>query len=211
MAQDIGRIEKPSVEHFGPGRKLYFVPLIFSARESESELAEMINRYWDQAETHLGNLEEKLSKVTKVFHELVPEGSTEQGASVVEELSSGSHRIVKSRLDNGAELAPIEEPELLAEFMDWSRCLAIGLQSPKAADRVYESYIEAHKARTEHIAKRLDETLKEDDTGLLLMREGHQVQYPSDVQVFYVSPPTLDEIKRWVRARESEAATARSE
>ena len=36
------------------------------------------------------------------------------------------------------------------------------------------------------------------------MREGHQVQFPVDIQVFYVAPPGLDEIKRWVRERESE-------
>ncbi len=39
------------------------------------------------------------------------------------------------------------------------------------------------------------------------MREGHQVQFPTDIEVFYVAPPGLDEIKRWIRAREEEPQT----
>jgi hypothetical protein len=30
------------------------------------------------------------------------------------------------------------------------------------------------------------------------------VQFTADIEVFYVSPPGLDEIKRWLRTREVE-------
>jgi hypothetical protein len=89
--------------------------------------------------------------------------------------------------------------------MDWNRCLIVGLQNPKVTTKVYEFYLEAAKKRNEQIARKIDATLKDDEIGLLLMREGHQVQFPADIQVFYVSPPALDEIKRWLRERESEA------
>jgi len=39
----------------------------------------------------------------------------------------------------------------------------------------------------------------------VLMREGHQVQFPLDIQVFYVAPPGLDEVKRWLRDPEAKA------
>ena len=39
------------------------------------------------------------------------------------------------------------------------------------------------------------------EIGLLLIREGHQVQFPSDIEVFYIAPPSLDAIKRWVSER----------
>jgi hypothetical protein len=35
------------------------------------------------------------------------------------------------------------------------------------------------------------------------MREGHQVQFPEDIQVFYIAPPALDEIRRWLRDQEA--------
>ena len=80
-----------------------------------------------------------------------------------------------------------------------------GPQNQKVFDKVYESYIQAQKKRNEHIAKMIDDTLKESEVGILMMREGHQVQFPADIEVFYVAPPGLDEIKRWLRTKEVEA------
>jgi hypothetical protein len=160
----------------------------------------MVNRYWEQVDAQVANLEMKLSEVNKVYHELIPAGG-EEGAKTIEELNSGSYRIAKARLDKGAELQPIEDRELLTEFMDWSKCLAVGLQSQKAFTKVLESYTEAQKRRNDHIARQIDETLKDNESGILLMREGHQVQFPSDIQVFYVAPPSLDEIKRWLKEK----------
>ena len=204
MAQELGKIEKPSVEGFKAARKLFFVPLLFTPKQLEGELFEKVFRYWDQVESQLSNLELKLGMVKKVYHELVPVGG-EEGSKIIEELNSTSYGIVKARLDKGAQLEPLEDADLLTESMDWTKCLAIGLQNQKVFDKVYESYIQAHKKRNEHIAKMIDETLQEAEVGVLLMREGHQVQFPADIEVFYVSPPGLDEIKRWLRTREIEA------
>jgi hypothetical protein len=206
MSEQLGKIEKPSAKEYRAGRKLFFVPLIFTPKEPQGDFSEMVNRYWEQVDAQVANLEMKLSEVNKVYHELIPAGG-EEGAKTIEELNSGSYRIAKARLDKGAELQPIEDRELLTEFMDWSKCLAVGLQSQKAFTKVLESYAEAQKRRNEHIAKQIDETLKDNESGILLMREGHQVQFPSDIQVFYIAPPSLDEIKRWLRGRATETQT----
>jgi len=203
MAEELGRIQKPSVEEFREGKKLVFVPLLFAPGE-EADVVEKVNRYWDQVDTHIANLEAKLGEVKKVFHEMVHAGG-EEGAKAVEELNKGSHRIVRSRMAQGAELEPLEDGELLNEFVDWNRCLLIGLQSQAATSKVYEFYMEAQKKRNEHMAKRIEEALGEGGVGLLLMREVHQVQFPADVQVFYVSPPALDEIRRWLRDMAAQA------
>jgi len=134
---------------------------------------------------------------------LVPVGG-EQGGKVIEELNSASYQILNSRIERGAEVQPIEDADLLTEFMDWSRCLAVGLQNPAVLTKVYESYTEVRSKRNTDMAKKLDESLKENEIGILLMREGHQVQFPSDIDVFYVAPPALDEIKRWFRTRDEE-------
>ena len=80
----------------------------------------------------------------------------------------------------------------------------IGLQNPKVISKIYESYAEANKKRNEAMAKRIDDSLKKDEIGIVMMREGHQVQFPADIQVFYVAPPALDDIKRWIREREQQ-------
>lgn len=203
MSEEVGKIERPSIEEFRAGRKLYFIPLIFTPKRSQADLLERVNRYWDQVEAHVANLEAKLGNVNKVYHELVPVGG-EDGAKAVKELNKGSYRIVKARLKKGSNLQPMEDGEILAEFMDWGRCLAIGLQSQNVIVRAYEFYSEAQRRRNEFIAKQIDETLRDGEIGLVLMMEGHQVQFPSDIQVFYVTPPGLDEVKRWLRERETE-------
>ena len=210
MSQDLGKIEKPSVEEYRAARKLFFVPLLFTPRDIQGELFEKVFRYWDQVDAQLTSLELKLGIAKKVYHELVPIGGKE-GSKIIEELNSTSYGIVKARLDKGAQLEPLEDADLLTESMDWTRCLAVGLQNAKVFDKVYESYIQAQKKRNEHIAKMINDTLKESEVGILLMREGHQVQFPADIEVFYVSPPGLDEIKRWLRTREVEAEKAADE
>lgn len=198
MAEEIGKIEKPLAEDFKQGRKLYFVPLVFGGEELPAEYQEKFNKYWQQVETQMENLELKLGKIDKVYHELVSMGS-EEGIKRIKELNDKSYQIAKNRLDKGAHIEATEENELLTEFMDWSRCLATGLQNPKVLTRIYEFYVAAGKKRNEYITRQIDETLKVDETGILFMREGNQVQFPSDIQVFYIAPPTLDEIKRWLR------------
>ena len=32
-----------------------------------------------------------------------------------------------------------------------------------------------------------------------MIGERHQVQFPQDIEVFYVSPPALDEFRRWLQ------------
>ena len=204
MSQELGKIEKPQAEEFKKGRKLYFVPLIYCEKEPQAEYLEKFNRYWNQVENQVSSLELKLGKIDKIYHELISVGG-EDGAKGIKALNDRSYQIVENRLDKGTQLEATEEAELLTEFMDWSRCLVIGLQNQKVFTQVYEYYTEASKKRNEHIAKHIDETLKPDEVGILFMREGHQIQFPSDIKVFYVTPPALDEIKRWLRDRSTKS------
>lgn len=203
MTEQLGEIEKPSAERFVEERKLFFVPLILVPANAEAELREMVSRYWEQVREQIRNLEAKLGDVSQVYHEMIPEGG-DTGARAIQELSSESYDIVKSGLDKGAALQAIEDGDLLAELMDWSRCLAVGLQNQDVFNKVYGFLADVERRRNEHIARQIDETLSVGKVGMLLMREGHGVQFASDIQVFYVAPPTLDEVKRWVRGRQEE-------
>ncbi|MCH8298783.1 MAG: hypothetical protein IH873_12010, partial [Chloroflexi bacterium] len=72
-----------------------------------------------------------------------------------------------------------------------------------------EWHSDSNRQRYEHIANQIDSTLGENETGLLLISERHQVQFPSDIEVFYVSPPALDDYRRWLQNwMEQQQATA---
>ena len=198
MSEELGKIEKPEVSEFREGRKLYFVPLIYRGQESPDDYLEKFNRYWNEVEDQMGALELKLGKVNRIYHELIPV-SGEDGVKTIRELNDKSYEIVKNRLDKGAQLEAVEKNELLTELMDWSRCLAIGLQNQKVFTRIYKFYTEVSKKRNDYIARQIHKTLKTDEIGILFMREGHQIQFSEDIQIFYVAPPALDEIGRWLR------------
>jgi len=214
MAEQLGKIEKPFAEPFQQGKKLYLVPLIYLNEDSPSEYKERCNRYWQQVAEQLNNLEAKIGKVSRIYHESISQ-SGEDGAKVVERANLSSYQIVKDKCDRGAVLEALEERELVDEMMDWERCLLFGFISQKVASKVSEFYLEAAKKRYEFMAKRINETLKGDEAGLLFIREGHQLQFPGDIEVFSVFPPALDEIHRWLRdqakARREEAEEKREE
>ncbi len=198
MAEELGRIEKPEAADFKKGRRLYFVPLIYCEKEAPEEYVEKFNRYWSQVEDQIGALERKLGRISRIYHELISEGGDE-GVRGIKTLNERSYQVTENRLAKGACLEAVEEGGLLSEFMDWSRCLVVGLENESVFTKVYRNYTAAAKRRGRHIAKRIDETLDGDEVGVFFMREGYQVRFKSDIQVFYVSPPALDEIKRWFR------------
>jgi hypothetical protein len=208
MAEELGRIEKPFAADYGKGRKLYFVPLVYSGKKSPTDYLEKFNRYWKQVEEQLSNLELKLGPASRIYHEFIPVLGQE-GLKALKDLNEKSYKVVQDRVQKGSQLEATEDADILTEFMDWSQCLATGLQNQKVLAKVYEFYIEAGKKRNEFIAKHIDETLEAEGIGILFMREGHQVQFPSEIEVFYVSPPALDEIGRWLRDSQSQPPTRR--
>ncbi|HIE17154.1 MAG TPA: hypothetical protein EYP71_03060 [Dehalococcoidia bacterium] len=198
MAQELGRIERPEVSSLKPRRKLLVVPLIYLFKDAPSEYVDKFELYWRQTAEHILNLESKLGKVNRVFHESISL-SGEEGLRIMERLNPKSYQIARQKCQDGASLEAIEDRELAEECMDWERCLLVGLLSETVARKVTEFYMEASKKRYEHISKRIDGTLKAEEIAVLFIREGHMVQFPKDIEVFSVAPPALDEIHRWLR------------
>jgi len=203
MSEELGKIEKPSVEEFKAGRKLFFVPLIHGSKELPDDYLEIFNKYWNQVNEQISDLELKLGPVNRIYHELI-HSVGEDELKVLKGLNEKSFEIAEERVGKGSQLEATEDIELLTEFMDWSRCLSIGLQNHKVLEKVYESYTEASKKREEFILNHIDETLKVDEIGLLFMGDNYRIKFPAGVEVFYVSPPALDEIKRWLRDQEAQ-------
>lgn len=198
MPKQLGKIERLEAERFKQGKKLYLVPLVYSTEDAPDEYKEKCSRYWRQVGEQLANLASKIGRVNRVYHESVFQ-SGEDGMKAVERLDPSGYQIARVQCDDGATFETVEDEELFEEVMDWQRCLMLGFMSEKVASRVSGFYVEAAKKRNEYIANKIRDTLKDDEAGLLFVREEHSVQFPNDIEVFSIFPPALDEIHRWYR------------
>lgn len=207
MTKQVGKIDKPEAEQFKEGKKLYLVPLIFSSEDAPQGYRERCQRYWEQAAEQLASLEAKIGKVSRIYHESISRSAAE-GLELAAKLNQECYQIAKSKCDDGATFEALEDRELFEEAIDWERCLLFGFATMKVASKVSEFYTEALRKRYEFMAKRIAETLKDNEAGLLFITEGHRLQFPEDLNVFSVSPPALDEIHRWLRDEASKRKQA---
>ena len=203
MTTPLGEIQKPEAERFREGRKLYLVPLFLTPVEPPPEVQEKFGRYWSGAQEHIARLEAALGPVNRVYHETVFL-SGEEGAKLVEHLNPGGYPLIRDRCQVGAQLEATEDQSLVEESSDWQRCLYAGLVSQKASSTVLEAYLNVTNRRYQHISSRINETLKEDESAILMIGDNHRVQFPEDMHVFYVAPPALDELRRWINDRLTE-------
>lgn len=201
MVEELGRITRPATANYQGKRKLLLAPLVHPAVPAESMPAdgvEILARYWDQVDVQVRAVQNALGSVTHVYHENLPEGG-DAGLAYLEATLQGSHKLTAGLVEAGAVLESTESIEILAENLDLQRCLMQPLMSPVVAGRLQEWFGEANHRRYEFVAGAIDTTLGEDETGLLLINERHQVQFPSDIEVIYIAPPALDEFRRWLQ------------
>ena len=201
MAEELSRITRPAAGNYQGKRKLLLAPMIHVPVPPDAvppEGAEIMARYWEQVDVQVRAVQNAIGTITHVYHENTPEGG-EQGLGYLEASGQASHTLVKNLTESEAALEPAESMEIMAETLDLQRCLMQPLMSQSVATRLQEWFADANRRRYDFIAETIDSTLAEDETGLLLINERHQVQFPADIEVIYVAPPALDEFRRWLQ------------
>jgi len=191
----LGPTGKADPQQFDRKRKLFLVPLVTVPPQLEEQISELADTHWDQVKAQLQNLEKSLGTIRHVFHELIhDEGKA--GEQLLSQIAPRSASLIKEITDSSGHLEQTEDQDLLFELSDWQRCLSMGLVSRKVSDLASENYQTAMSDRYEYIGKQIDETLEEDGVAALFISEDHRVQFPSDIQVFYVSPPSQNQLKQ---------------
>ncbi|MEC9321996.1 MAG: hypothetical protein VX869_07460 [Chloroflexota bacterium] len=190
----LGPTGKTDPRRFDGKKKLFLVPLIPMSNAISESNSELLDRYWKEVTQQIGNLESALGTVRHVFHEMVHDES-ENGLNMLESISPGSVKLVRHLTGSGAKLCQLEDPELLMEMTDWQRCLSVGLISKKVFEMASENYKILSDKRNASIAERINNVINETDVGLLCISEGHTVQFPTDIQVFYVAPPSSNDLR----------------
>ena len=196
----LSQFPRPEAGQYAGRRKLFLVPLFALPPGIPEDGAQLLERYWSEVRDHVNNLERSLGAVSHVFHETVfSEG--DEGLKMVEALNPGASAFVQAMCRSTASLEATEDRDLVEENSDWQRCISIGLMSQKVISAALDGYRDTTQRRFEQMGTRIEETLGEGEVGVLFVREDHHIQFPSDIQVFYVAPPGLDALKRWMDAQ----------
>ena len=197
MAQELGRISRPSAAQYEGRRKLLLAPLVYGPPAEAGEGVNILKNYWDQMQQQVEALQAALGGLHHIYHESVWDGG-DKGLAQLEQTDQRSHEFVKAKCAGGAALEATEDLASLMESLDLQRCLMMPLASQTVPAKLQGWLSESTRSRYQHIAGRIDETLGENEVGLLLVNERHQIQFPEDVEVFYVAPPALGDFRRWL-------------
>ncbi len=195
---ELGRIQKPNVDEFGGKRKLYCVANIYPVEDAPEDYRELADKYWDEVVRQIEKIE-NAGKAGKIFCELISE-QTDEALGLLKKINERIHQIIKQRLDEGDTLIPLESKEIFGPYTDWGNCLRV-VFTKEVFTKVLDFFMEFSEKRSQHILKVIDDNLGEAEAGLLIMKDEDRarLQFPRDIEVFLITPPSYDDIVRWLR------------
>lgn len=197
MTTPLSQMPKPEAGQYAAKRKLFLVPIFLFPPDVPDDAAQLLERYWSQVRDHIQNLERSLGSVRYIFHETIYAGD-EEGMRMVEAMNPFGCSFIQALSAAGASLQATEDRAIVEEHSDWQRCLSIGLMSEKVMNLAMEGIQDTIQQRFDQIGERISESIRENEAAVLFISEGHRVQFPPDIQVFFVAPPALDALRRWL-------------
>ena len=179
-------------------RTLYIIPIVHSAadmgsmakelekkgieklgKEKWEENQQRIAQFWDQAEKELDALKLDYGKV-RVYQDGLPIGG-EIGMNIVTQTAakgSRNYQIVQKLVEKEAMLEETESKELLIKEYQFVQAFVQAPTNKKSeAMQAYEkAKDDLIKKRDAYIAKQIDTSLKNRETGILFIGAHHKVQ-----------------------------------
>ena len=203
---ELGKIDRPDAEIFAGKRKLYCVANIYSIEDAPDDYMELFNKYWDEVVQQIEKIE-VAGKIKKIFCEIIY-SQGDESLNILAKINERIPQIIKKKLEEGGTLLPLESEEIFGPLTDWGNCLRI-VYTKEVFTKVLEFYTEFSNKRLQHILNTIDSDLSEAEAGLLIMRDEDRakLQFPKDIEVFLVTPPSYDDIIRWFREKLNKKST----
>lgn len=158
-------------------------------KEKWLENQKKIENFWNDLEKEIDELNLDYSR-TKIYQDGLP-SSGELGLKIVRETAdkgSRNYQIVRKYIERGAVIVATESPEFLIEEYGYIKDIVSAATAVEKADAIgrYELIKDSlmHK-RDAYIAKVIDNTLKDNETGLLFIGAAHNVvhELPDSIEV----------------------------
>ena len=163
----------------------------------------MLSNYWTAVREQLNRQSITSGAISRLFIETVT-GRGEDALVQLQQINPAAHPLVRHLIGNGAVIEEFEDADLLAELIDWGVCGSQNLLSNKVRAAIHSNQVEVAGKRDEHLQKRLNDAIGDDETGLVLT-VSDQIPIPDRVERFIVSPPELDQLERFLQAKIEEA------
>lgn len=163
----------------------------------------MLSNYWSAVKAQLDRQAITSGSINRIFVETVT-GRGEDALVQLQQINPSASQLVRNLIASGAVIEEFEDTELLSELIDWGQCASQNLMSEKVRSIVQSGQVEAAGARDEHLQKRFNDAIRDDESAVVFAVSG-QLPIPDRIERFIVSPPELDQLERWLRAKMEEA------
>lgn len=159
----------------------------------------MLSNYWSAVKAQLDRQAITSGAIKRIFVETVTDRG-EDALVQLQQINPSASQLVRSLIASGAVIEEFEDTELLTELIDWGQCASQNLMSEKVRSVVQSGQVEAAGARDEYLQKRLNDAIGDDESAVVFAVSG-QLPIPDRIERFIVSPPELDQLERWLRAK----------
>jgi hypothetical protein len=214
---ELGKLEKPEVSTFISKRKLYVIPTLpFEEMSSHYNIdVAKVERFWGEVREKINYFITTYGKINTVYMEGIFD--TEKGNLEYFEKygkDSNHYKLMKSLVDNGAEIKEIDKKEQLEEgkilFDEYSMTYLPVIErlhrSFYGKDIDFEGWrnhlIKNIQEKQEEMSKAVTRIISEmpaDSNGILMITDGRPIEFPEGIDIFQIRPPAFDEIERTLR------------
>jgi hypothetical protein len=167
------------------GRMLLFVPRMYTEEEFKSLTPVLPEDFGPKTLEFWSYVEEKLQvfvgKVQRIYRDEVCQ-SGERGLAYLSSADSENFSIVRKLVENGAVFEATEDSMLVAESKSW---LDMAKQNP-VDTMPLELYEETVRERDGYVTRRIDETLLDEETGVLFLKPGREINLNERVKIIKV-------------------------
>jgi hypothetical protein len=166
-------------------RMLLLVPRMYTEKEFKDAVSVLPDdfdlrtlEFWSYVED---KLQAYVGKIQRVYRDEIADGG-EEGLAALSAVQPLNYLIVKKLVDAGATFEETEDPMLIVESASWVETIKNNPFDPVSL----EMYQETIKERDGYVSKRIDETLGEDETGVLFIKPKREVNLKESVKVIKV-------------------------
>ncbi len=191
--EKLWRINDPTMNNFRCRRKLYCIRNLFMPQNATESFRGHFNKYWDEVNQQLAAIEAN-GKIMKIFCENIYM-TGEEALDMLSKVNRRVVQIVRRKMDEGGTVLPLENKELLSNFLDWNNCLLV-VRTNDAVERIQELFVDALRKRFHHFRSVVENNLGEGEVGLLIImdEERDKIQFPRDIEFSLVTPPSYDDL-----------------